>query len=74
MNISEEKISFSSCLISLTVKAYIHMMYGCYNRKLTNSTNLTTLTDAVILLRAPLKLGMDIHHSQLVTKMPKNSG
>ena len=58
------------CYLSM-VETYIHVMHGCYNRKLTFLTNLTNLTDIVILLRSPLKLGMDIHHSQLVTKVLK---
>ena len=61
-----------TCYSSM-VEAYIHVMHGCYNRKLTTLTNLTNLTDTVIQLRAPLKLGMDIHHSQLVTKVLKNA-
>ena len=32
---------------SSMVVAYIHVMHGCYNRKLTILTNLTNLTDTV---------------------------
>ena len=39
-----------TCYSSM-VEAYIHVMHGCYNRKLTTLTNLTNLTDTVIQLR-----------------------